>query len=242
MVLFEETCLGSGFAPFMIAGLALDRFRLFFGRFLAGLSLAGLLFLSTPWVAGLLLNSLQRYPPINHDQLAKCQAIVVLGGGIYRDAPEYAGDTVGFVSLERLRYALHLSKLTKLPILATGGSPAGGLSEAEAMRNSSEDDFGGQIQWIEVQSNDTQSSAQMSAALLKSHGVNRIALVSHAWHLPRAAANFEATGLTVFHAPMGFTRPTKDAWAFIPSATALAASSRALHEWLGLLAIQHGAL
>lgn len=104
------------------------------------------------------------------------------------------------------------------------------------MRKSAEDEFGSQIQWIEVQSMDTSSSARLSASLMKEQGVKRIALVSHAWHLPRAVANFEAVGLKVVPAPMGFLRSSVDALAFLPSASALAASSRALHEWLGILA------
>jgi uncharacterized SAM-binding protein YcdF (DUF218 family) len=110
------------------------------------------------------------------------------------------------------------------------------------MRNSAEEDFGSQIQWIEGQSMDTSSSARLSASLLKEQGGKRIALVSHAWHLPRAVANFEATGLAVVPAPMGFSRSSVDVLAFLPNASALAASSRALHEWLGILDSRLGAV
>jgi uncharacterized SAM-binding protein YcdF (DUF218 family) len=226
----------------VVGGLALARYRRNLGRVLVGVSLTGLLILSTPWMAGFLMSGLQKFPPIDSTQLAKSQAIVVLGGGVYRDAPEYGGDTIGFVSLERLRYALYLSKLSGLPILATGGAPEGGVAEAVAMRKSAEDEFGSKIQWTEGQSMDTSSSARLSALLLSAHGVKRIALVSHAWHLPRAVANFEAVGLEVVPAPMGFSRSSVDALAFLPSASALAASSRALHEWLGILASHLGAI
>ncbi len=218
------------------AGLPLARYRPRLGKLLIGISLFGLIVLSTPWVAGLLIQSLQKFPPIKDDQLAKCQAIVVLGGGIYRDAPEYRSDTIGNVSLERLRYALHLSKVSGLPVLATGGAPEGGTGEAVAMRNSAETDFGREIQWIEDQSLDTSSSAHLSAQMLKRHNIQRIALVSNAWHLPRATANFEAAGLTVVPAPMGFSVSTNDFGAFLPSANALSVSSRALYEWLGIMA------
>jgi uncharacterized SAM-binding protein YcdF (DUF218 family) len=201
-----------------------------------GVALLGLIALSMPWVAGSLIQSLQKFPPISDDQLAKCQAIVVLGGGIYRDAPEYRSDTIGNVSLERLRYALHLSKASGLPILATGGAPEGGIAEAAAMRKSGESDFGREIKWIEDQSLDTASSERLSAQILKQHDIQRIALVSNAWHLPRATANFEAAGLAVVPAPMGFSVSTNDFGAFLPSASALSVSSRALHEWLGIIA------
>jgi uncharacterized SAM-binding protein YcdF (DUF218 family) len=218
------------------AGLSLARYRPRLGKFLIGTSLFLLIVLSTPWVAGSLIQSLQKFPPISDDQLAKCQAIVVLGGGIYREAPEYRSDTIGNVSLERLRYALHLSKVSGLPVLATGGAPEGGIAEAAAMRKSAETEFGREINWIEDQSLDTASSARLSAQMLKQHGIQRIALVSNAWHLPRATANFVAAGLAVVPAPMGFSVSTNDFGAFLPSASALSVSSRALHEWLGIMA------
>ena len=226
----------------VVGGLALARYRRNFGWVLVGVSLTGLVILSTPWMAGFLMSGLQKFPSITSTQLAKCQAIVVLGGGVYRDAPEYGGDTIGFVSLERLRYAPYLSELSGVPILATGGNPEGGVADAVAMRKSAEEDFGGQIQCIEGQSLDTSSSARLSASLLKEHGVKRIALVSHAWHLPRAFSNFEAVGFEVVPAPMGFSRSSVDVLAILPSASALAASSRALHEWLGILAIRLGVI
>ena len=226
----------------VVSGLALAQYRRNFGKVLVGLSLTALVTLSTPWMAGILISGLQKFPPIDSNQLAKCQAIVVLGGGVYRNAPEYGGDTISFVSLERLRYALYLSKLSGLPILAAGGAPEGGFAEAVTMRKSTEDEFGSQIQWIEGQSMDTSSSAGLSAFLLKSHEVKRIALVSHAWHLPREVANFETVGLGVVSAPMGFSRSSVGTLAFLPSASALAVSSRALHEWLGIVASRLGAV
>jgi uncharacterized SAM-binding protein YcdF (DUF218 family) len=224
------------------AGLILARYRARAGKLLTGISLFGLLVLSMPWVAGALIQSLQKFPPIADEQLSKCQAIVVLGGGIYRDAPEFGGDTIGSVSLERLRYALYLSNRSGLPVLATGGAPGGGMAEAVAMRNSAVTDFGRQVQWLEVDSLDTSSSARLSAQLLKNNNIHRVALVSHAWHLPRAVANFETFELTVIPAPMGFSITAANLAAFIPSANALSVSSRALHEWLGITASRLGTI
>jgi len=230
----------SSLVLFAATGVIVSRYRPRFGKFLIGMSLFGLLVLSTPWVAGSLIQSLQKFPPISDEQLAKCQAIVVLAGGVYRDAREYGGDTIGNVSLERLRYALYLSKLSGVPVLATGGAPEGGIAEAVTMRISAETDFGQKIRWIEDQSLDTSSSARLSALLLKEVDVRKIALVSHAWHLPRATANFETFGMVVVPAPMGFSVSTTEHWSFLPSASALSVSSRALHEWLGIMASSLG--
>jgi hypothetical protein len=61
-----------------------------------------------------------------------------MGGGIYRNAPKYKGDTIGYVSLERLHHAMHLSKSVRLPILATEGASDVLLSESDPMRQSDE--------------------------------------------------------------------------------------------------------
>jgi uncharacterized SAM-binding protein YcdF (DUF218 family) len=116
------------------------------------------------------------------------------------------------------------------------------MAEAVAMRNSAVTDFGRQVQWLEVDSLDTSSSARLSAQLLKNNNIHRVALVSHAWHLPRAVANFETFELTVIPAPMGFSITAANLAAFIPSANALSVSSRALHEWLGITASRLGTI
>lgn len=224
-----------------LAGILLMRHRPRTGRLLTGFSLFVLLTLSTPWAAGYLLASLQRFSPITDAQLKACQAIVVLGGGIYRHAPEYGGDTIGYVSLERLRYAIHLSKRSGLPILATGGAPEGGLAEAQTMSASAKEDFATQVRWTESGSYNTADSARLSASILKNNNVHRIALVSHSWHLPRAVALFVAADLDVVPAPTAFSLPPTDASALLPNASALATSSRALHEWLGIMAVRLGA-
>lgn len=60
--------------------------------------------------------------------------------------------------------------------------------------------------------------------------------LSQAWHLPRAIRAFERQGLTVLPAPTAFTRHEEQGWlAWLPRASALQESRRALREWLGLL-------
>lgn len=225
---------------FALVGFLILQLRPRLGRILIGASFLSLLLLSTPWLAGNLISSLQKFPPITDSQLISCEAIVVLGAGIYRNAPEYGEDTIGYVSLERLRYAIHLSKRSGLPILASGGTPEGGRSEAQLMRESAEKDFAKTIAWTEIESSNTSESARLTSRILKQHGIDRIALVSHAWHLPRAVALFEAADLDVVPAPTAFAHAQANAYAFLPGAGALAVSSRVLQEWLSILAVRWG--
>jgi uncharacterized SAM-binding protein YcdF (DUF218 family) len=149
------------------------------GLWLASLSLVGLLILSLPVVGRALMAPLETHPPITLTQLQAAQAIVILGGGTYFDAPEYDGDTVGMATLERLRYGARLARTSRLPLLVSGGAPSGGRPEGELMREVLEGEFGVKVRWVEGASRDTAENAALSAAMLKAAGVSRIALVSN---------------------------------------------------------------
>lgn len=219
-----------------LAGSWLSRRHPKTGRAITVFSLLTLLALSMPIVSGTLMRSLEQHGPISPESISRTQAIVVLGGGSYRNAPEYGQDTVGIVSLERARYGVHLQRQTGLPILVTGGAPFGGQPEAELMASAIREEFGGQVRWVENASRDTAENALLSAPLLREDGLSRIALVSNVWHLPRAVAHFEQAGLEVLPAPMGFSVAREVSLSdFLPHAGALAGSSRALQEWLGRL-------
>lgn len=220
-------------------GLVLGRRRPRLGRWVAGLALLVLSALSWPPVAGGLMSSLERYPPLSAQALAQAQAIVVLGGGIYPDAPEYDGqDSVASPTLQRLLYAATLQRRSHLPVLVTGGAPEGGRPEGEVMQQVLEQQFGVPVRWVESASLDTVGNAALSAPLLRAAGIQRVALVSQVWHLPRAVALFEEQGFTVLPAPTGFrTRLPRAATWYLPSAEALLASQTALREWLGRLAM-----
>lgn len=217
-------------------GLWLARRRPRLGSALAVLGLCVLLLLATPWVANELLRSLQVAPPPTPAELGEAQAIVILGGGAYRDAPEYGSDVVNDFGLERLRYGARLARQTGLPVAITGGAPSGGTPEAAVMRDAMETDFRVAVRWLETESLDTRENATLLSPQLKSAGVTRIALVTHAWHMRRARNLFEQQGLTVVPAATGYAPALHDEIVeWLPGAKALRKSQIALHEWLGLL-------
>jgi len=216
-------------------GLWLTRKHPKTGRTLAALSLVILLILSLPVTGNALLKSLETVAPISEAQLKDIQAIVVLGGGKNNDAPEFDNqDTVNRWTLQRLRYGAYLQQQTGKPILVTGGAPFGGRTEADAMAESLKRDFHAKDIWLEDQSKDTAENAAFSATILKEHDIQRIALISQAWHLPRAIPLFEQQGLTVYPAPTGYTNEDNEPiirW--LPKASALDTSSIACKEYLG---------
>jgi len=206
-------------------------------RILLTASFGLLWLLSTPYFAETLLHGLEGKPFVNDTKKPQADAIVVLGGGTYFHAPEYGGDTVSKESLERLRYAAKLYHETWKPILVTGGTPLdNNLSEAEQMKQVLEHEFNVPVQWTEGASDNTLENARLCRQLLKQAGIDRIYLVTHAWHMPRAVQVFQAAGFQVVPAPTAYTtRYRIDLLAFVPNVYALRDSRIFLHELIGML-------
>lgn len=227
-------------APLLLiaAGLLLAPRRQRAGFALAWMGVAATLLLSTPVSVDWLLDGLETAPVVDAAGLQQAQAIVVLGAGKRRNAPEYGGETVNRLALERLRYAARLARTTRLPVLVSGGAPTGNVPEAALMQASLEEDFRVPVRWVEKESLDTQQNARFSAVPLRAAGVRRILLVTHAAHMPRAQAAFEDAGLQVIPAPtawLGGTGAGDQVLGELPGPTTAYAGWYAVHEWLGLL-------
>jgi len=168
------------------------------------------------------------------------QAVVVLGGGVRAQAPEYGQAQLNSFTATRLRYGAWLAKQARLPLAFAGGvgwASAGTAapSEGEVARRVALHDHGLALRWVDEQSRDTAENAQMLGAMLKRDGIQRIALVTHAWHMPRSVRAFEAAGFEVTPAPMGYIVPVnRPLLEWLPSAHGLQSSRQVLHEWLGL--------
>lgn len=217
-----------------LAGLVLLSRRPRLGRALAWAGVAGLLLLSLPVVTHLLLRTLAP-PPLDLKRAGEAQAIVILGGGVRRNAPEFGGDTLGRLTLERVRYGARVARLTQLPVLVTGGAVYGGATEASLMKRALEEEFGVRVRWTEERSRDTRTNALGSAAVLQADGVRRVLLVGHGIDMPRASAEFAAAGLEVVPAPTVIPQQfTVDhPLELLPSMGALYGSYHALYELLG---------
>jgi uncharacterized SAM-binding protein YcdF (DUF218 family) len=220
-----------------LLGLWLWSKRPLIARTLLTASVVLLWLLSTPYFAGVLMQGLEGEPYVTDTKRPLADAIVVLGGGTYFNAPEYGGDTVGTASLERLRFAAKLQRETGRPILVTGGAPMGNsTSEAAQMKQVLEHEFNVPVQWAEAASDNTLENARLSQQLLKSAGISRIYLVTHAWHMPRAVQAFQAAGFQVVPAPTAYTTHYRtDLLSFIPNAYALHDSRIFMHELIGIL-------
>ncbi len=192
-----------------------------------------MLALSSGWVADTALDSLGSYPPVDRAALGDVQAIVILGGGAQRNLADYSGGTVTPLALERVRYGAHLARSTGLPVLVTDGALNGQRPAAEYMAEALLD-WGVSARWVEGRALTTHDNARYARDLLAADGIQRIALVSHAWHLPRAVAIFEQVGFQVVPAPTLVPAYRQhNALDWLPDAVALERSMLALHEHLG---------
>jgi len=222
-------------------GLALVRSHPRLGRALAFVGILSLLLLSMPVVSNLLRQGIGGSPVLDLEQAKSAQAIVILGGGTRPDAAEYGGDTLGHLTLERVRYGARVARLTRLPILVTGGAVSGsavsgGAPEAKLMQQSLEREFGVNVNWVEDQSRNTRENAIRSAAILQPQGIHRVVLVAHDFDMRRASAEFAAAGIDAIAAPTGTPAYSVADWRdFIPSIRGLEGSYYALYEILGNL-------
>jgi len=216
--------------------------REFWGRLLVCCALVMLWLLATEPVRDLLSAPLEyEYPPLTASSLPHDDAvIVVLGAGVYADAPEYGGsDELAGAGLMRTLYAADLAVRSGLPVYASGGAP---LNEDEAeglvMRR-----------WLirfgiapervvaEVSANNSWENAVNVRMMLKERGIGRVVLVTSSWHMPRARWSFQAQGIEVLPAPCDYLtkRGGYDLRSFLPGWHVLGDSGQTLHEYLGLL-------
>jgi uncharacterized SAM-binding protein YcdF (DUF218 family) len=217
----------------IIGGLAIAGRKPVTGRRIALAGTLLLVVLAMPVVASLMTRALDRSPVLEPGRAVDAQAIVILGGGTRRYAPEYRGATMSGLTLERVRFGARIARATGLPILVSGGALRGAPAEAVMMRNALVSEFGVPVRWIEAHSHNTHENAEASAAILKAAGVQRIILIGHAFDFPRTRDEFEAAGLTVTSAPIGVPSAGPYTWVdFVPNIAGLQGSYFACYEWL----------
>lgn len=88
---------------------------------------------------------------------------------------------------------------------------------------------------LESGSRTTRENARQVAALLGDRCKQPWLLVTSAWHMPRAMAEFEAVGCKVTPYPVDFMTSESTPWTEYSLAYSLVRWQVALHEWLGLL-------
>ena len=204
------------------------------GIALIAASLLALYLASAPGIGRLLLRSLDRHPALDpaSPEARAAEAIVILDAGRHPAPPERGGDRVSPRTLERLLAGAELYRRLDLPILVSGDGAH------ELMAEVLDRSFGVPVRWIERDSRNTHENALRSAAVLGEAGIGRVVLVTHFWHMVRAAAAFRHAGLDVVAGPTGFVghlRSEGGLMMWVPSARVLFSSYLAQHEWIGVV-------
>lgn len=177
----------------------------------------------------MLLRPLERPYPVPTS--LEVDAVVVLGGGSYRTG------ILKEDSMKRLLTGFLLHRRHGLPVILSGGSPPGRLPEAEVMKQLMEE-LGADREKIftEVRSRDTYENALYVKELCKEKSFKRVALVTSAYHMPRAVEAFQRVGLEVVPYPTDFKQDRKyNFYSFLPRMSVLSDSYKALREHLGML-------
>lgn len=220
-------------------GLMLRKYR--FGLSLTTTCLLMLTLLSLPVVTQSLAESLETDPMLTPAMIQqfKPQAIIVIGGGGAYGLEFQQSRTVNDRTLLRLRYAAKLARETQLPILVAGGSGFKKFerSEAQNMSEALQNEFNVPVKWQEANSKNTLENAQFSRQILQPQGIDKILLVTQAYHMPRAKLAFQNAGFQVLAAPTAFLSHSSfsSILQFVPISDALDKSFLVLHEYLGLL-------
>jgi uncharacterized SAM-binding protein YcdF (DUF218 family) len=197
---------------------------------------------SMPAISDHLRASLERrYPPVPIEDVPKADVIVVLGGAVEAVIPPRLGIDLG-AAADRVLYAAQLYGAGKAQlIIACGGrlpwmkkSSAEAPAMGELLRTWGVPE---EAILLETGSRNTYENALYTKRLLEAHSLKHVLLVTSALHMPRALALFRASGIDAVPAPTDFEvvdRGDRTLMSWLPDATALEGSTRAIKEYLGL--------
>ena len=199
----------------------------------------GLFLYCWPVVAWLMIATLEKPFPVRAIPAGDAGAIVALSANFYPSNAAHPETEPGFDTYQRAAHAAWLFHHWKrLPIVVSGGGTGPGeVSLAELMRRQlvGEGVPDGMIE-VEDRSINTYENAVFTARILRPQGIRRIALVTQAFHMPRAEACFRKQGFEVVPAPASYRiLELRSAGDFlIPKIWAIDVTNEAIHEWVGL--------
>jgi uncharacterized SAM-binding protein YcdF (DUF218 family) len=237
--------------PLVLAVLAIGLFlagiprRAKLGRRLTIAAAILLLLFSNRAVSTLILRPLEvQYPPVPEiaaglpapPQIAGCQFVAVLGGGNSDMQGLPATSQLSTSALARIVEAVRILRaLPDARLLVSGPGEPGRPTHASMLAAAAESLGVGAPRITLIESaRDTEEEAHEVARLT---GGGRTALVTSAWHMPRAAHLARKAGVNAVPCPVDFVARDKFQmrWADLSwDSESLVRSTMAVHEWLGL--------
>jgi uncharacterized SAM-binding protein YcdF (DUF218 family) len=188
------------------------------------------------WIRGTLES---RYPPAPAEALPTADAIVVLGGGIGVARPPRVYPDLGDAS-DRVRHAARLYHAGKAPVIIVSGGTLPWrdrhFREASAMRHLLKSwNVPADSVILESSSANTYENAKWTAGLAAERGIDRVLLITSAFHMRRALATFRRVQMNAIPAATDYRVGKKHGTLLdlLPSARALAESTTAIREYVG---------
>lgn len=208
------------------------------GMLWSGLAVLGLLgFEALPHA---LLRPLENQYPVPSAAVVDRQVGVVVLGGATQHPRSYQAHAQVPLGEAAERMTVPVGLLRQHPQMAlvfSGGEGrlrATGVTEADLARAFyQEQGLDLTRVTLEAGSRTTRENARQVAALLGTRCQEPWLLVTSAWHMPRAMAEFESAGCRVTPYPVDFRTGVSTAWTDYSLARSLLLWQTALHEWLG---------
>jgi uncharacterized SAM-binding protein YcdF (DUF218 family) len=216
------------------------------GRSLLVLGTVLLLLFSNKWVSNGLLRPLEsHYPAIPEfsanarvpDALERCRFVVVLGGGHSNLPALPATEKLSSSALARIVEAVRVAGVVPgARLIVSGPAEPGHPSHASVLAQAA---ISLGVDPARIDLVDTALDTEDEAsAVSRLAGNAPVALVTSAWHMPRAAALFRKYGVDFVACPADFNARSGRlahlsdlGW----DSESLGRSTLAVHEWLGLL-------
>ena len=193
-------------------------------------------FLSTAFGVQLLLHPLENYAEKISVNAFERHPIVVLGGGLNYQSAKKAKPSLH--SMQRLVKGYQLHRRLKTPVIYSGEIAIGQEKISEADKAEVFLQSLGMNPEFYISESQAQTTFENAAYLKKwieENEIEKIYLVTSAYHILRSAAVFEAQDIDFLAVHSGFIYDHKFSWLdYLPNRGALTANLSALHEWVGL--------
>ncbi|MDR5903036.1 ElyC/SanA/YdcF family protein [Halomonas icarae] len=174
--------------------------------------------------------------------VADVEAVVVLGGGWQPEAPRSITGKLGESSAIRLMEGVRLwRQRPELPLVVTGASRDPSQAPVARGYARAARALGVPSSRLRVLDTPTDTGQEASAVREALGEGARVVLVTSASHMPRAMAHFRAVGLAPVAAPTHYLangEPAESVADWVPSASHLRKTERALYEAMGRWALR----
>ncbi|HPU28820.1 MAG TPA: YdcF family protein [Syntrophorhabdaceae bacterium] len=183
------------------------------------------------------LEDAYKVPPV--EAIKNYDAYVVLGGGINENAPDLNGEgQLSSESLPRVVDAYRLYKMERKPIILSGGRVYGEKPEAQIAKKFlislgvNEKDI-----ITEENSRDTYENALLVKEILEKKGLNRIILISSAFHMKRSVQLFKKHFSHILPYPTGYraSRSNYNVLSYMPNGENIAFVAYSIKEYMGIM-------